>query len=103
APLVALKAIKEGCNKPLDEALKVEQDAALELFGTPIAANLIGIFFMQNRLNRDSGVKDESVKPREVKRVGVLGAGLMGAGIATANARSGIPAAMVDVDEARVQ
>jgi 3-hydroxyacyl-CoA dehydrogenase/enoyl-CoA hydratase/3-hydroxybutyryl-CoA epimerase/3-hydroxyacyl-CoA dehydrogenase/enoyl-CoA hydratase/3-hydroxybutyryl-CoA epimerase/enoyl-CoA isomerase len=32
----------------------------------------------------------------------VLGAGLMGAGIATAHARSGIPAAMVDVDEPRL-
>ncbi|HEY2154443.1 MAG TPA: 3-hydroxyacyl-CoA dehydrogenase NAD-binding domain-containing protein, partial [Isosphaeraceae bacterium] len=103
APLVALRAIREGCNKTLEEGLKVEQAAAMELFGTPVAANLIGIFFMQNRLNRDPGVADESVKPRDVKRVGVLGAGLMGAGIATANARSGIPAVMVDVDESRVQ
>src|SRR5262249_10981898 len=37
--------------------------------------------------------------PREVRRVGVLGAGLMGAGIATAHARSGLPTAMVDVDD----
>ncbi len=58
---------------------------------------------MQNRLNRDPGVADETVKPREINRVGVLGAGLMGAGIATANARAGIPAVMVDVDESRVQ
>ena len=40
-------------------------------------------------------------KPREIRRVGVLGAGLMGAGIATAHARSGIPATMVDIDESR--
>ena len=103
APLAALKAIQEGCNRTLEEGLKAELEAALSLFGTPIAANLIGVFFMQNKLGRDPGVKDESIKPREIRRVGVLGAGLMGAGIATAHARSGIPAAMVDVDEARVQ
>jgi len=37
-----------------------------------------------------------------VHRVGVVGAGQMGSGIATAHARSGIPTAMVDVDDARL-
>jgi 3-hydroxyacyl-CoA dehydrogenase/enoyl-CoA hydratase/3-hydroxybutyryl-CoA epimerase/3-hydroxyacyl-CoA dehydrogenase/enoyl-CoA hydratase/3-hydroxybutyryl-CoA epimerase/enoyl-CoA isomerase len=102
APLVALKAIRDGCNLKLEEGLKVEQKAFLELHGTPIAGNLIGIFFMKNRLARDPGVSDPSVTPRPVKSAGVLGAGLMGAGIAAAHARSGIRSAMVDVDDARV-
>jgi 3-hydroxyacyl-CoA dehydrogenase/enoyl-CoA hydratase/3-hydroxybutyryl-CoA epimerase/3-hydroxyacyl-CoA dehydrogenase/enoyl-CoA hydratase/3-hydroxybutyryl-CoA epimerase/enoyl-CoA isomerase len=102
APLVALKAVRDGCNQKLEEGLKVEQKAFLELHGTPIAANLIGIFFMKNRLARDPGVSDPSVTPRSVKSAGVLGAGLMGAGIATAHARTGIRTAMVDVDDARV-
>jgi 3-hydroxyacyl-CoA dehydrogenase/enoyl-CoA hydratase/3-hydroxybutyryl-CoA epimerase/3-hydroxyacyl-CoA dehydrogenase/enoyl-CoA hydratase/3-hydroxybutyryl-CoA epimerase/enoyl-CoA isomerase len=103
APLAALKAIKEGCNLPLDEGLKAEQRAVGELFGSPILANLIGIFFMKNRLTRDPGVSDPNVTPRAVRRVGVLGSGLMGSGIAAAHARSGIPTAMVDVDDARIQ
>jgi 3-hydroxyacyl-CoA dehydrogenase / enoyl-CoA hydratase / 3-hydroxybutyryl-CoA epimerase / enoyl-CoA isomerase len=102
APLVALKAIRDGSKEPLEDGLKVEQKAFLELHGTPIAANLIGIFFMKNRLTRDPGVSDPSVKPRTVNSAGVLGAGLMGAGIATAHARSGMRTAMVDVDDARV-
>ena len=102
APLVALKAIRDGLNLPLDEALKVERQAGMELVGTPTSANLIGVFFMKNRLDRDPGVADVSVAPREVRRVGVLGTGTMGAGIAAANARSGIPTAMVDVDDARL-
>ncbi len=65
-------------------------------------ANLIGIFFMKNRLARDPGVSDPSVKPRPVKSAGVLGAGFMGAGIAAAHARSGIRTSMVDVDDARL-
>ena len=102
APLAALKAIREGCNRTLEDGLKAEQDAALEVVGTPTSANLIGVFFMGQRLQRDPGVSDPSVKPKDVKRVGVLGAGQMGAGIATAHARSGIPTVMVDVDDDRV-
>ncbi|MEA2632865.1 MAG: 3-hydroxyacyl-CoA dehydrogenase / enoyl-CoA hydratase / 3-hydroxybutyryl-CoA epimerase / enoyl-CoA [Chloroflexota bacterium] len=102
APLAALKAIRQGCNLPLEEGLKAEQAAAMEVVGSPISANLIGVFFMGNRLARDPGVADPSVVPRPVRRVGVLGAGLMGAGIAAAHARSGIPATMVDVDDARL-
>ena len=102
APLAALKAIRDGINLPLDEGLKAEQLAALEVVGSPISANLIAVFFMQNRLARDPGVADHAIVPRDAQRVGVLGAGLMGAGIAAAHARSGIPAAMVDVDNARL-
>jgi 3-hydroxyacyl-CoA dehydrogenase/enoyl-CoA hydratase/3-hydroxybutyryl-CoA epimerase/3-hydroxyacyl-CoA dehydrogenase/enoyl-CoA hydratase/3-hydroxybutyryl-CoA epimerase/enoyl-CoA isomerase len=102
APLLALQAIRDGCNLPLEEGLKVEQKAVGELVGSPISANLIGIFFMQNRLSRDPGVADASVKPKPVHRAGVLGAGLMGAGIATAHARSGIPTMMVDIDDKRI-
>ncbi|HKI16901.1 MAG TPA: 3-hydroxyacyl-CoA dehydrogenase NAD-binding domain-containing protein, partial [Isosphaeraceae bacterium] len=102
APLVALKAIREGSNQNLEDGLKAEQKAFGELYGSPIAANLIGIFFMKNRLARDPGVQDPAVKPRSVKSAGVLGAGFMGAGIAAAHARSGIRTPMVDVDDARL-
>ena len=103
APLVALKAIRDGCNLPLEEGLKVEQKGFQELHGSPIMANLIAIFFMKNRLSRDPGLSDPSVVPKTVKRVGVSGAGLMGSGIVAAHARSGIPTAMVDIDDARLQ
>ncbi len=102
APLVALRAIRDGCNLPLDEGLKVEREGSLEVMGSPIAANLIAIFFMQNRLSRDPGVDRPDVSPRAIRRVGVVGSGLMGAGIAAAHARSGLPTAMVDVDDRRL-
>ncbi|MHB1557905.1 MAG: 3-hydroxyacyl-CoA dehydrogenase NAD-binding domain-containing protein [Isosphaeraceae bacterium] len=103
APLAALRAIREGCNLPLEEGLKAEQKAVGEIVGSPILGNLIAIFFMKNRLSRDPGVEDASVKPRTIGSVGVLGTGLMGAGIATAHARSGIRTAMVDVDDERLK
>jgi 3-hydroxyacyl-CoA dehydrogenase/enoyl-CoA hydratase/3-hydroxybutyryl-CoA epimerase/3-hydroxyacyl-CoA dehydrogenase/enoyl-CoA hydratase/3-hydroxybutyryl-CoA epimerase/enoyl-CoA isomerase len=57
---------------------------------------------MNNRLARDPGVADPAITPRPVRKAGVLGAGLMGAGIATAHARAGIPAVMVDIEEGRI-
>jgi 3-hydroxyacyl-CoA dehydrogenase/enoyl-CoA hydratase/3-hydroxybutyryl-CoA epimerase/3-hydroxyacyl-CoA dehydrogenase/enoyl-CoA hydratase/3-hydroxybutyryl-CoA epimerase/enoyl-CoA isomerase len=100
--LVALKAMQQGANRPLDEALEIERTVALEVIGSPVSANLIGVFFMSTALGRDRGVSDPNVQSRPVNRVGVLGAGLMGAGIATAHARSGVSAAMVDVSEERL-
>lgn len=102
APLAALKAIQRGCNLTLEAGLKAEKEAALEVMGSPISANLVGIFFMNNRLSRDPGVNRTDLTPGTVRRVGVVGSGLMGAGIATAHARSGLPTTMIDVDDDRL-
>lgn len=99
---VALKAVERGINRPLDEGLAVERELALEVTGSEMSGNLIGVFFMNNALGRDRGVADANIKPRAVNRVGVLGSGLMGAGIATAHARSGLPTTMVDVSDERL-
>jgi 3-hydroxyacyl-CoA dehydrogenase/enoyl-CoA hydratase/3-hydroxybutyryl-CoA epimerase/3-hydroxyacyl-CoA dehydrogenase/enoyl-CoA hydratase/3-hydroxybutyryl-CoA epimerase/enoyl-CoA isomerase len=103
APLLALRAMREGIVLPIQEGLKAERKTLTELVGSPVLANLIGIFFMKNRLTRDPGVDNPNVAPKTVQNVGVLGSGLMGAGIAAAHARSGIRTAMVDVDEALVR
>jgi 3-hydroxyacyl-CoA dehydrogenase/enoyl-CoA hydratase/3-hydroxybutyryl-CoA epimerase/3-hydroxyacyl-CoA dehydrogenase/enoyl-CoA hydratase/3-hydroxybutyryl-CoA epimerase/enoyl-CoA isomerase len=95
-PLAALDAIAKGCNLPLDEALKIESELFAPLVGSPISRNLIGIFYMSQRLQKDPGVADPSVQPKPVERVGVLGAGLMGAGIAGAHIRRAIPVMMLD-------
>lgn len=103
APMVALRAIRDGVNRPLDEGLAIEQKAILDVLGTPITSNLIAQFFNNTRLQRETGVDDPNVKPRTINSVGVLGAGLMGAGIAAAHARRGVRTAMVDVDTGRVE
>ena len=103
APLLALKAIREGCNLPLEAGMKVEREAALEVMGSSVSANLIGVFFLRNRLGRDSGIDRQDIAPNAIHRVGVVGSGLMGAGIAAAFARSGLPTAMVEIDEGRLR
>jgi 3-hydroxyacyl-CoA dehydrogenase/enoyl-CoA hydratase/3-hydroxybutyryl-CoA epimerase/3-hydroxyacyl-CoA dehydrogenase/enoyl-CoA hydratase/3-hydroxybutyryl-CoA epimerase/enoyl-CoA isomerase len=96
APLAALDAIAGGCNLPLEEGLKAETEAFIPLLGSRVSRNLIAVFFMSQRLQKDPGVSDPSVQPRAVRAVGVVGAGIMGSGIAGAHVRRGIPALLLD-------
>jgi 3-hydroxyacyl-CoA dehydrogenase/enoyl-CoA hydratase/3-hydroxybutyryl-CoA epimerase/3-hydroxyacyl-CoA dehydrogenase/enoyl-CoA hydratase/3-hydroxybutyryl-CoA epimerase/enoyl-CoA isomerase len=96
APLAALSAIEKGCNRTLEEGLKIETEAMIPLLGSPISKNLIGVFFMTQKLAKDSGVADANVQPKAIKRVGILGAGIMGAGIAAAHVRKGLPVVLLD-------
>jgi 3-hydroxyacyl-CoA dehydrogenase/enoyl-CoA hydratase/3-hydroxybutyryl-CoA epimerase/3-hydroxyacyl-CoA dehydrogenase/enoyl-CoA hydratase/3-hydroxybutyryl-CoA epimerase/enoyl-CoA isomerase len=97
APLAALDAVARGCNLTLDEGLRVETDLFVPLAGSPISRNLIAVFFMTQRLQKDPGVANVTLQPKAVERVGVLGAGLMGAGIAGAHIRRGIPVMLQDI------
>ncbi len=96
APLAALEAIAKGCNLTLEEGLKVEAEQFVKLVGSPISRNLIAVFFLTQRLQKDPGVSDANVQPKSVHQVGVLGAGTMGSGIAMAHVRRGIPALVLD-------
>jgi 3-hydroxyacyl-CoA dehydrogenase/enoyl-CoA hydratase/3-hydroxybutyryl-CoA epimerase/3-hydroxyacyl-CoA dehydrogenase/enoyl-CoA hydratase/3-hydroxybutyryl-CoA epimerase/enoyl-CoA isomerase len=96
APLAALDAIEKGCNLPLQEGLRVETDAFVPLVGSTISRNLIGVFFLTQRLAKETGVTNPGVQPKPVELVGVVGAGIMGSGIAGAHVRRGIPALMLD-------
>jgi 3-hydroxyacyl-CoA dehydrogenase / enoyl-CoA hydratase / 3-hydroxybutyryl-CoA epimerase / enoyl-CoA isomerase len=103
APLAALEAIAKGCNLPLEEGLKVETEQFVPLVGSPVSRNLIAVFFMTQRLQKDPGVAAADVKPRPVEQVGVVGAGIMGAGIAGAHVRRGVPALMLDAVPAALE
>ncbi len=103
APLAALDAIAKGCNLPLEDGLKVEAEKFIPLVGSPISRNLIAVFFMTQRLQKDPGVTNAEAQPRPVNQVGVVGAGIMGAGIAGANVRRGVPALMLDSVPAAVE
>ncbi len=96
APLAALDAIAKGCNLTLEDGLKVEAEQFVKLVGSPISRNLIAVFFLTQRLQKDPGVSDANVQPKSVHQVGVLGAGTMGSGIAMAHVRRGIPALILD-------
>jgi 3-hydroxyacyl-CoA dehydrogenase/enoyl-CoA hydratase/3-hydroxybutyryl-CoA epimerase/3-hydroxyacyl-CoA dehydrogenase/enoyl-CoA hydratase/3-hydroxybutyryl-CoA epimerase/enoyl-CoA isomerase len=96
APLAALDAIARGCNQPLAKGLEAETEAFVPLLGSRVSRNLIAVFFMGQRLQKDTGVSDAAIQPLTVSQVGVVGAGIMGSGIAGAHVRRGIRAVMID-------
>ncbi len=96
APPAALEAIAKGCNLTLEEGLKIEAEQFAQLVGSLISRNLIAVFFLTQRLQKDPGLGEASVQPKTVKQVGVLGAGTMGSGIALAHIRRDIPVVMLD-------
>lgn len=86
APDAALELMMEGATKDMDAALQMEAEGMSRLFGTPVNAALLNVFFLTDRNKKDRGVSGD-LKPQAVESVGVLGAGIMGSGIAAANVK----------------
>jgi 3-hydroxyacyl-CoA dehydrogenase/enoyl-CoA hydratase/3-hydroxybutyryl-CoA epimerase/3-hydroxyacyl-CoA dehydrogenase/enoyl-CoA hydratase/3-hydroxybutyryl-CoA epimerase/enoyl-CoA isomerase len=95
--------MREGWGRSLAEGLEIEREATREVFGSPVASNLIAVFFLKRQRARDPGVDNPTIEPRLIGRLGVLGSGQMGGAIAAASAFAAIPAVLVDVDHSRVE
>jgi 3-hydroxyacyl-CoA dehydrogenase/enoyl-CoA hydratase/3-hydroxybutyryl-CoA epimerase/3-hydroxyacyl-CoA dehydrogenase/enoyl-CoA hydratase/3-hydroxybutyryl-CoA epimerase/enoyl-CoA isomerase len=116
APAAALELMLETCQLPAEEALVREAEGMADLFGTPVNAALINIFFLIDRNKRDTGLdrpvrgplapraeshlaeRDDHMVAAGIKSVGVLGSGIMGSGIAGATLKSEIPVALTDAN-----
>lgn len=81
APEKILELVRTGIEQPLPTALANEIKAFAQLAVTPEAKQLMGIYFSQTALKKETFVKGD-VEARPVRKVGILGGGLMGAGIA---------------------
>ena len=95
APEAALEVILEGSQLDEDAAAVREAKGMARLFGSPVNAALLNVFFLTDRNKKDRGV-DSEVEPAEIATVGVVGAGIMGSGIAAANLKRGFAVWMKD-------
>ncbi len=102
APVAALEAIQAGVEKGTEIGLETEARLFGELAVSPVAKQLMGIFFATTALKKDNGTSDPSVKGRKVESVGILGGGLMGSGIAYVTTNAGIPVRIRERDDAAV-
>ncbi len=104
APLAALNAVRAGLEGGMEAGLTVEREAFGDLAVSPVARQLVRIFFATNALKKEDGVEAETAAhPREVRRLGIIGAGFMGAGIAgTVLTTAGIEVRLKDADLPRV-
>jgi 3-hydroxyacyl-CoA dehydrogenase/enoyl-CoA hydratase/3-hydroxybutyryl-CoA epimerase len=95
-----LDVVRIGLSRGAEAGYGAESAAFGELAVSAEARELIGIFFAQNELKKDTGTSDATAEPRKLRRVGVLGAGLMGAGIAYVTATNAkLPVRLKDRDE----
>ena len=93
APAAALELMLETCQLPAEQALQREAEGMAELFGSPINAALINVFFLTDRNKRDTGLDrprnaTEANSAAAIKSVGIVGSGIMGSGIAAATLKS---------------
>jgi len=102
APEKALEAVRFGYEKGFEKGLEREARLFGELAVSPVARELMGVFFAQTALKKDNGTPDPSVKSRKVESVGVLGGGLMGSGIAYVTVNAGVPVRIREKDDAGV-
>ena len=97
ATLKALQVIKEGLSLHLEGGLAIEASSLGEMAATDVCKNLISVFYLQETLKKETGVKDE-VTLLPVKTAAVIGAGIMGGGIAQLFADKGLPVRMKDIN-----
>jgi 3-hydroxyacyl-CoA dehydrogenase/enoyl-CoA hydratase/3-hydroxybutyryl-CoA epimerase/3-hydroxyacyl-CoA dehydrogenase/enoyl-CoA hydratase/3-hydroxybutyryl-CoA epimerase/enoyl-CoA isomerase len=99
APNAALETMLGAAGVDSDTACQMEAEGMAELFGTPINASLLNIFFLTDRNKKDTGVERGDVVTTEINSVAVIGAGIMGAGIAAANVKRKVRVLITDTRE----
>ena len=96
APMAALELMAETAMLDLETACEKEAKQLATLFGSPINAALLNVFFLQDRVKKDTGLEGASITPRAITSVGVVGAGIMGAGISAANVKRNVSVTLSD-------
>lgn len=99
APERIIDILEAYADSGFEAASELEGVAFGDLVVSSVARELMGIFFAQTALKKDTGVADPNVKPREIEKVAVLGAGLMGGGIAHVTVNSDLPVRLKDRDD----
>jgi 3-hydroxyacyl-CoA dehydrogenase/enoyl-CoA hydratase/3-hydroxybutyryl-CoA epimerase len=90
----ALGVITTGATNPLDESLKLEVDAIVDLGKTESTQNLIRNFFLAEKYKKGNSSKQFE----KVAHAAVIGAGVMGSGIAQWLSSRGVTVILRDVN-----
>ncbi|QDU98296.1 3-hydroxyacyl-CoA dehydrogenase NAD-binding domain-containing protein [Lignipirellula cremea] len=96
APEAALNTMLEAAMLEVGPACELEAENMSDLFGSPVNAALLNVFFLTTRNKKDKGVDGKAPAASPIRLAAVIGAGIMGAGIAAANIKRGVPVVLSD-------
>ncbi|AOE48744.1 fatty acid oxidation complex subunit alpha FadB [Kangiella sediminilitoris] len=97
APVKAVEVVEKGAALPLEEAIKFEHEAFVDVAQSSQAGALVQLFLNDQVLKKKAKIASKT-SDVEVKNATVLGAGIMGGGIAYQSASRGVPAVMKDIN-----
>ena len=99
APLAIQSCLYEGCQLPIDKALRVESKYMAQLSRGPVARSMIRTLFV-NKTKAEKGLhRPVGVPPFKCGKLGMIGAGMMGGGIALSAAQRGITVVLIDREQ----
>jgi 3-hydroxyacyl-CoA dehydrogenase/enoyl-CoA hydratase/3-hydroxybutyryl-CoA epimerase len=93
APARAFEIVSRALNRPIEESLKHELDAIVELGASESTQNLIRNFFLAEKYKKGLG----KTLLKKVMHAAVIGAGVMGSGIAQWLSSRGVSVILRDV------
>lgn len=99
APLAVINVMQKSFGKTLSEGLTIERKAVTELALTPISKNLIDLFFISEKLKKETFSKAPA---KEIHHSAIVGTGAMGSGIAWALNNQDINVRLKDISNASV-
>ena len=96
---VAIDCVEAATKLPFDEGMKFEREQFVVCVASDEAAALRHVFAAERKAARVPGIgKDTPL--REINKAAVIGAGTMGGGIAMCFANAGIPATVIEREQA---
>ena len=98
APVAALETMLGAVEADIDTACQMEAEGMSHLFGSPINAALLNVFFLTDRNKKDRGIDAKGIEPQWLATAAVIGAGIMGQGIAAANVKRHVPVTLTDAN-----
>ncbi len=91
-----MKAVYEGLQLPMDQALAVESRYFASVLQTPEASNMLRSLFVSMQALNKGARRPATIAPVQLERIGIVGAGFMGAGIAYVSAKAGLKVVLLD-------
>jgi len=99
APVRALGVITTGSSSPIDESLRLELDAIVDLGKTESTRNLIRNFFLAEKYKKGTS----KTSTEKIVHAAVIGAGVMGSGIAQWLSARGVTVILRDVSREQLE